>query len=102
MRNWYYFPDAPSTDPDATMPETLAGTYEEYDNHLRFVSVNGVGHMVENYKFSILQIIRFLCGIERLHWKWFKDLLIGGHYQILENPLSPHPHLSDLNIFENL
>ena len=47
MRNWYYTPDAPSSDPTATMPETVAGTYEEYDNHVRFVSVNGVGHMVK-------------------------------------------------------
>jgi len=28
------------------MPPTIAGSYEEYDNHVRFVTVNGVGHMV--------------------------------------------------------
>ena len=44
MSNWYYYPPAPSNDPNASMPETVAGTYEQYDNNFRFVTVNGVGH----------------------------------------------------------
>lgn len=46
MRNWYYYPPSPADDPTAAMPVTIAGTVEEYDNHFRFVTVNGVGHMV--------------------------------------------------------
>eukprot|EP00828_Plagiopyla_frontata_P037272 TRINITY_DN48_c0_g1_i4.p1 TRINITY_DN48_c0_g1~~TRINITY_DN48_c0_g1_i4.p1 ORF type:complete len:541 (-),score=55.41 TRINITY_DN48_c0_g1_i4:181-1803(-) len=62
MSNWYYYPPAPSNDPNASMPETVAGTYEQYDNNFRFVTVNGVGHQVPawNRKASLQMVESYI------------------------------------------